>query len=44
MDTYIKEVVDYLLYIGILPKSAISNFSIVSLIENKKRIKMSARV
>ena len=27
MDTYIKEVVDYLLYIGILPKSAISNFN-----------------
>ena len=26
MDTYIKEIVDYLEYIGILPKSAISNF------------------
>ena len=27
MDTYIKEIVDYLEYIGILPKSAISNFN-----------------
>ena len=27
MDTYSKEIIDYILYIGIIPKTALSNFN-----------------